>query len=166
MSQRANSCHCPRVTIQLNQYFYIIFTTGAKAKPKGPVATSGSVVWPDVASHRLWSHTELLSPQLALGGGLLQVCVVWIPTKPCPLHWGTSAVPRGIEGPQPHRLGEQRCGSALLSGLGPLQLQMDWDLSTHSYLHCVWKCQSSWQKPCTRWQCRAQSIPSVHRIGI
>lgn len=58
MSQRGNSCHYPEVTIQLNHYFYFIFTREARTKPKGPAATLGSIVWPDVASHRLWSHIE------------------------------------------------------------------------------------------------------------
>lgn len=166
MSQGGNSCHYPEVTIQLNHYFYFIFTTEARTESKGPVATLGSIVWPDVASHRLWNHTELLSPQPAPTPMSGCSRTVWIPTQPCPLCWGTSAVPKRAEGPQPHHLGEQSCGSAFPSGLGPLQLQMDWDLSTQLYLHCVWKSQSSWQKPCTWWQHRTQSIPTVHRIGI
>lgn len=58
-------------------------------------------MWLDVVSHRLWRHKELLSLQPALGVGLLQVSVVWIPTQPCPLYLGTSAVPKRPLSPPP-----------------------------------------------------------------
>lgn len=84
MSQRGNSCRYPEVTIQLNHYFYFIFATETRTKPKGPVATLGSIMWSDVASHRPWSHTELLSPQPALVLGCCRS--VWCESPHSPVH--------------------------------------------------------------------------------
>lgn len=124
-------------------FFYFVFTTEARTKPKGPAATLGSTVWPDVASHRLWSHTELLSPSLLWVLDCCR-CVCWgspqalsaLGEQCCARDWGTPAPPPG----------SAELGLCMVSGLGPVQLQLDWGLSTPWYLQCVWKCQSSWQK--------------------
>lgn len=116
MSQRANSCHCPEVTIQLKHYFYFVFTTEARTNPKGPAATLGSTVWPEVTSRRLWSHAELLSlPWVLDTAGLCSVN----PHTALSTVLGASAVPRGTEGPQPHCLSEQSCGLPCFQVLVP-----------------------------------------------
>lgn len=117
MSQRGNSGHHPEVTIQLNHYFYFIFT-----KKQGPSPKAQQPPWAALCDLMLL-HTGCGATRSSWALSLLWVLDCyrsgWCGApQPCPLCWGSSAVPRRAEGPQPHCLGEQSCGSALLSGLG------------------------------------------------
>ena len=139
MSQRANACHCPEVTTELNHFS---LTTPAATKPRDPAASSSSDVCtqcfgerpqkrPDLAYHRLWSHTELPEPSACSGcwatTGLHGVNphIALATVLVCRRHGrGPGLRPTGLSGPNPTAWVEQSCGSALLLGLGPLQLQM------------------------------------------
>lgn len=121
MPQRGNSCHYPEVTIQLNRNFYFIFYN--RSKDQAQRQHCMNLMLPPTGC----GATQ--SPQPALGVGPLQVCVVWIPTQPCPCPGGPVLCPRGLRDPSP---------TAWVSRAVALQLQMGWDLSTPLYLHCVW----------------------------
>lgn len=139
MSQRANACHCPEVTIELKHFS---LATPARTKPRDPAASSSSYVCtqccgerpqkrPDLAYHRLWSHAELPEPSACSGcwtiTGLHSVNphISLATVLVCRRHGGGPLLcPTGLSEPSPTAWVQQSRGSALLLGLGPLWLQM------------------------------------------
>lgn len=134
MSQRANVCHCPEVTIELNHFS---LTTPARTKPRDPAASSSSDVRtqcfgerpqdrPDLAYHRLWSRSELPEPAACSGVGLHSVKphIALATVVVCRRHGGPVLCPAGLSNPSPTTRVHQGCGSALFLGLSPLRLQV------------------------------------------
>lgn len=139
MSQRANACHCPEVTIELNHFS---LTTPAGTKPRDPAANPSSDVCtqcfgerpqkrPDLTYDRLRSRTELPEPSACSGcwattglhGVKPHVAVATVLV--CRRHGGGPVLcPAGRSDPSPTAWVQQSYGSALLLGPGPMRLQV------------------------------------------
>lgn len=155
MSQRPNACHCPEVTIELKHF------SPARTKPRDPAASSSSDVCtqcfgerpqkrPDLAFHRLWSRAELPEPSACSGWwtttGLRSVTphLALATVLVCGRHGGGPVLcPTGLSDPSPTAGSNRAAALHCFQVLVLCGCRWDLDLSTHFYLHCIWKHQTS-----------------------
>lgn len=135
MSQRANACHCPEVTRELNCFSC---TTSPRTKPGDPAVSSSSDVHAQrlergcrraIAYRRLRGSAELPEPS-GCSGCWTTGLHSGIPTSSArstgvqEAQQGTTTVPKRTERPQPHRLGATELWLCLAFRFGLLWLQM------------------------------------------
>lgn len=159
MSQRANACHCPEVTRELNRFSH---TTSPRTKARTPQSAQAVMctlsVWREAAEEPLptagcGAVQSSPSPPAAQGVGR-QVCAEGSPPAlpaalVCRRHSrGPPLCPGGPREPSSIAWVPQSCGSALLLGLVFCGCRQDLDLNAHFHLLCVQKRQASQQKRC------------------